>query len=389
MSEKQRLDYSFSGRSAAMKFSIDQRDLLEGLQKVSGVVPAKSPTPVLENILFELEEKSLKITGTDLEVSVTTEVVPKKVENPGAVALPARVMTEMIRSLPDIPVYFQLEEGNKLGITTDQGFYRISGISKDNFPEVPVPSQEHVISMENQKLYRMLNKTIFAVSSDELRPALMGVFIQLAGNELCMVATDGHRLSKIVDTKFPAQNFPSNMIVPPKAVQIALRHLDSEGSTQLHINDSGLSFSFGKTTLFTRLVEGQYPDYERVIPRDNDKQLVADKNLLIASVKRVSLFSSALTRQIRFSISPGKLCVLSEDIDLGGEAREELPVDYQGESMEIGYNAQYVMDLLRHVDTEEVSFLLKSPINAALVSPAQQNENEDFHMLIMPIKISS
>ncbi|NQT26299.1 DNA polymerase III subunit beta [candidate division KSB1 bacterium] len=372
-----------------MKFSIDQRDLLEGLQKVSGVVPAKSPTPVLENILFELDETALKITGTDLEVSVTTEVAPKKVDEVGAIALPARVLTEMMRSLPDIPIQFQLEEGNKLGITTDQGFYKISGISKDNFPEIPIPSQERVISMENQKLRRMLSKTIFAVSSDELRPALMGVFIQLVGNELRMVATDGHRLSKIVDTKFPTQDSPIKMIVPPKAVQIALKHLDGEGSTQLHMNESGLSFSFGKTTLFTRLVEGQYPDYERVIPRDNDQLLVADKNLLIASVKRVALFSSALTRQIRFSVSSGKLAVLSEDVDMGGEAREELSVDYQGESMEIGYNAQYVMDLIKHVDTDEVAFLLKSPINAALVSPAQQNENEDFHMLIMPIKLSS
>jgi DNA polymerase-3 subunit beta len=372
-----------------MKFSIDQRDLLEGLQKVSGVVPAKSPTPVLENVLFELDDKALKITGTDLEVSVTTEVTPKKVEAPGAIALPARVLTEMMRSLQDIPIQFQLEEGYKLGITTDQGFYRISGISKDNFPEIPMPSQEHVISVENKKLHRMLNKTIFAVSSDELRPALMGVFIQLIGNELRMVATDGHRLSKIVDKNFPAQDFPIKMIVPPKAVQIALKHLDVEGSTQLHINESGLCFSFGNTTLFTRLVEGQYPDYERVIPRDNDQLMVADKHLLIASVKRVALFSSALTRQIRFSLSPGKLAVLSEDVDIGGEAREELSVDYQGEPMEIGYNAQYVMDLIKHVDTEEASFLLKSPINAALVSPAQQDENEDFLMLIMPIKLSS
>lgn len=372
-----------------MKFSIDQRDLLEGLQKVSGVVPAKSPTPVLENVLFELDEKILKITGTDLEVSVTTEVSPKKVEEPGAIALPAKVLTEMMRSLPDIPIRFETEEGNRLGITTDQGFYKVSGISKDNFPEIPEPSQEHVISVDNEKLYRMFNKTIFAVSSDELRPALMGVFIQLVGNELRMVATDGHRLSKIVDTQFPVQDFPIKMIVPPKAVQIALKHLDDEGSSRLHINENGLCFSFGKTTLFTRLVEGQYPDYERVIPRDNDQELIADKNLLTASVKRVALFSSALTRQIRFSIAPGKLAVLSEDADMGGEAREELSVDYQGEPMEIGYNAQYVMDLIRHVDTDEVSFLLKSPINAALVSPARQEEHEDFHMLIMPIKLSS
>lgn len=372
-----------------MKFSIVQKDLLDGLQKVSGVVPSKSPTPVLENILFELEGKSLKITGTDLEVSVTTEVTPKTVEKTGSVAVPARVLTEMMRSLPDIPIAFELDDNNRIGITTDRGFYKVAGISKENYPEIPSLGEDHTIKMDNQKLRRMLSKTIFAVSSDELRPALMGVFIQLLEDEFRMVATDGHRLSKILDKNFPPVESSIKMIVPPKAVQIALKQMDAEGFTQLRMDDRGLSLSFGKTTLFTRLVEGQYPDYERVIPRDNEKKLVVNKSLLMSTVKRVSLFSSQLTHQIRFSLEPGKLSVMSEDVDMGGEAREELSVEYQEDAMDIGYNAQYLMDILKEVDTEDVVFSLKSPINAALISPAQQEENEDFLMLIMPIKLST
>jgi DNA polymerase-3 subunit beta len=374
---------------SGMKFSIVQKDLLDGLQKVSGVVPSKSPTPVLENILFELEEESLKITGTDLEVSVTTRVVPQEIERTGSVAIPARVLTEMIRSLPDILIHFELDENNRLGITTDQGYYKVAGISKENYPEIAAPGDEHAIRIDNEKLSRMFSKTIIAVSSDELRPALMGVFIQLMNDEFRMVATDGHRLSKILDKEFPPPETPLKMIVPPKAVQIALKHLTDEGTTELRMDDRGLSLSFGRTTLFTRLVEGQYPDYERVIPRDNQKRLVVNKSLLLASVKRVSLFSSALTHQVRFSVSPGKLAILSEDVDMGGEAREELNVEYQDDPMEIGYNAQYLMDVLRQIDTEDAVFSLKSPINAALVSPAQQREKEDFLMLIMPIKLSS
>jgi len=372
-----------------MKFTILQNDLLETLQIISAVVPTRSTTPILENILFDLEDDHLKMTGTDLEVSISTEVTPQQIDTPGAIALPAKVITEMIRSLPNIPVSFESDENNRIKMTTDQGFYQVAGLSKENFPEMPDISEERVIEVKNSMLSRMFSKTIFAVSSEELRPALMGVFMQIMADELRMVATDGHRLSKIVDNSFRYDDSPVRMIIPPKAVQIALKNIDEEGSTKLIIDESGLCFILDKTVLYTRLVEGEYPDYERVIPRDNDKKLIVDKNLLIASVKRVSLFSSALTHQIRFSLSPGKLAVCSEDVDIGGEAREELSVDYNDEPMEIGYNGQYSLDIIRHVDSDEVMFHLKSPVHAALVSPVQQQEEEAFLMLLMPIKLST
>jgi len=372
-----------------MKFSIIQNDLLKALQKVSGVVPTRSTTPILENILLELDNESLKITGTDLEISITTKVVPQKIDAPGAISLPARVITEMIRSLPDISIYFELDENKRIKITTDQGFYQIAGISKENYPEIPTISDKQIVEVKNSMLSRMLSKTIFAVSTEELRPALMGVFIQIMADEFRMVATDGHRLSKIIDKSFRYDDSAVRIIVPPKAVQIALKNLDQEGSTKLAIDDSGLGFIFDETTLYTRLVEGEYPDYERVIPRDCDSNMTVDKNLLMASVKRVSLFSSALTHQIRFSLSPGKLIVCSEDVDIGGEAREEVNVEYTDEPMEIGYNAQYVMDILRHIDTDEVTFQLKSPVRAAIITPTSQQKEEAFLMLIMPIKLST
>ena len=372
-----------------MKFSILQSQLLEVLQIISGVVPARSTTPILENILFDLEGDRLKLTGTDLEVSITTEVQPQQVDKPGSIALPAKVITEMIRSLPDISIHFESDENNRMKITTDQGLYQVAGLSKDNFPDMPTLSEERTIEIQNSMLSRMFSKTIFAVSTEELRPALMGVFMQIMADELRMVATDGHRLSKIVDKSFRYDDKPVRMIIPPKAVQIALKNMDEEGSTKLIIEESGLCFLFDKTVLYTRLVEGEYPDYERVIPRDNDKKLTVDKNLLLASVKRVSLFSSALTHQIRFSIEPGKLMVCSEDVDVGGEAREELAVEYNDERMEIGYNAQYTMDIIRHVDGDDVLFLVKSPVHAAIVTPAQQNDDEAFLMLLMPIKLST
>lgn len=371
-----------------MKFTVNQKNLLESLQKISGVVPARSTAPILENILFEVEENKLKITGTDLEVYITTETETKEIHKPGSVALPARVITEMVRSLPEIQILFELDENNRVKITTDQGLYQISGISKDNFPERPTFSNEKTIEIQNSLLKRMFSKTIFAVSSEELRPALMGVFIQIMADEFRMVATDGHRLSKIVDNSFRYDDSPVRMIVPPKAVQIALKNFGEEGATKLTVDESGLGFIFNKTTLYTRLVEGEYPDYERVIPKDNDKKLVVSKDLLISSVRRVSIFSSALTHQVRFSLSQGKMSIYSEDLDIGGEAKEEIKVDYSADQMEMGYNAQYLLDILKHVDSNEVTFHLNNPVRAALVTPVKQKENESFLMLIMPIKLS-
>ncbi|HHS13883.1 MAG TPA: DNA polymerase III subunit beta [bacterium] len=380
----------FSSREVSkMKFTILQNDLLEALQRISGVVPTRSTTPILENILFELDEEKLKITGTDLEISITTGVTPKKIEQTGSIALPARVITEMIRSLPAIPVQFELDETKRVRITTDQGYYQVAGISRNEFPDNPSLSEARSIELKNDLLRRMFSKTIFAVSSEELRPALMGVYMQIMPDEFRMVATDGHRLSKIIDSSFRFDEAGIQMIIPPKAVQIALKNLNEEGNIKLQLNQGGLCFIFDNTTLYTRLVEGEYPDYEKVIPRDNDKKMVVDRSLLMATVKRVSLFSSALTHQVRFSLSQNRLAVCSEDADIGGEAREELNVEYNDEPMELGYNAQYILDILKHVDDDKVVFTLKNPVRAAVVKPLSQKENESFMMLIMPIKLNS
>ena len=373
-----------------MKFSIVQKSLLEALQTVANVVPTRSTTPILENVLFELEDQKLKITGTDLEVSITTQISTEKTEEHGSIALPARVLTEMIRSLPGIPIDFESDENNKVKITTDQGLYQIAGIGKEKFPEIPKLAEKRIIEVDNTNLSRMFGNTLFAVSADELRPTLMGVFLQIMGDEFRMVATDGHRLSKIVNKNFHCEGSPVRMIVPPKAVQIVLKNMEEEGTTKLIIDESGLCFLFDDTTLYTRLVEGQYPDYERVIPKDNDKKWTANKDLLMASVKRVSIFSSALTHQVRFTLSPDKLVISSEDVDIGGEAREELKVDYTDDPMEIGYNAQYMLDILKHIDTDDVVFNLKNPVSATLITPSKEkDEEESFLMLLMPIKLSS
>jgi len=372
-----------------MKFSILQKELLNSLQVISAVVPVRSATPIAENILFTVEEEKLKITGTDIEVSMRTEIPIKESFEPGSIALPGKIITEMIRSLPNIPIHFETDDNNKVKITTDKGVYSLSGISKENYPELPTLSEENSISIASNKLKRMLTKTIFAVSSEELRPALMGVYFQIMKDELRMVATDGHRLSKIVDTDFGHDKEPVMMIIPPKAVQIAIKNFNEDGLTQIRFSNEALSFTFDGTVLYTRLVEGEYPDYEKVIPRENEFKLTVDKDMLISATKRVSIFSSALTHQIRYTLTKDNVKIQSEDVDIGGEAHEELPIEYTGEEMDIGYNAEYILDILKHIDDDKVLFHLNSPVKATLITPIKQNENESFVMLIMPIKLSS
>ena len=372
-----------------MKFSILQKDLLNSLQVISSVVPVRSATPIAENILFTVEKNMLQITGTDIEVSMRTEIPITESITPGSIALPGKIITEMIRSLPNIPITFETDESNKVKITTDKGVYSLSGISQENYPELPSLSEEKSISIASDKLKRMLTKTIFAVSSEELRPALMGVYFQIMKDELRMVATDGHRLSKIVDTDFSYDQDPVMMIIPPKAVQIAIKNFTENGLTKIQFNNEALSFTFDNTVLYTRLVEGEYPDYEKVIPRENEFKLTVDKEVLISATKRVSIFSSALTHQIRYSLTQDSLKIQSEDVDIGGEAKEELSVEFSGEEMDIGYNAEYILDILKHIDDDQVLFHINSPVKATLVTPIKQKENESFVMLIMPIKLSS
>lgn len=372
-----------------MKFSILQEKLLKSLQIISSVVPVRSVTPVAENILFSVEGNTLQITGTDIEVSLRTRIDLEGDVKPGSVALPGKVITEIIRSLPNIPIKFEKDENDRVEIRTDKGVYNISGKIVDDYPDLPDLSEEKEIVLSNKKLKRMLSKTIFAVSSEELRPALMGVFLQIRKDELRMVATDGHRLSKIEDKDFSYYDEPVEMIIPPKAVQIAIKNIEDEGTTVVRFNKEGLIFNFKETVLYTRLVEGEYPDYERVIPRDNDKKMIIEKDLLTSSTKRVSIFSSSFTHQIRFSIKKGNLVIYSEDIDIGGEAREEIPVEYDDDEMEIGYNAEYILDILKHIEEDKVMFHLSSSTRAALVTPIEQKMNESFIMLIMPIKLNS
>ncbi|HEX9974435.1 MAG TPA: DNA polymerase III subunit beta [bacterium] len=373
-----------------MHFTVSKGVFQKGLQKVVGVIPTKTTIPILENVLLELKENKLQITGTDLEICISTEVSVNG-ELDGACAVPAKSLNEILRELPEVPIDIQLEDENKISIRTKNGLYKLGSQPKEEFPSIVLEESEGYIEIEREVLSRMINKTIFAVSTDELRTTLMGVYFQLLPDEFRCVATDGHRLAKINNKSLKSPDFQKNVIVPTKALSLILRNLESTDEikqVKISFGENHVIFRFSETFIYSKIIEGQYPKYENVIPMDNDKKMTVNKEELTAAVKRVAIFSNSFTHQIKFDIKSDVLKISSEDIEYGGEGTEEIAVKYDLDELEIGYNGLYVLELIRNIDTDEVVFTLKDSISAAIVTPITQIENENLMMLIMPIRLN-
>jgi DNA polymerase-3 subunit beta len=356
----------------------------------------------LTNILFELEGPRLRLTGTDLEVSIIT-FLDVRGEQDGAAAFPAKRLFDIIRELPDLPITVETDKNNRLMLTTEKGNYKLAGESSDEYPHIASEAFVSQISYSMSRFLRMIDKSIFAVSSDELRTTLMGVLLELRPHELRLVATDGHRLAKICDTAYvmsaateakPEALFVKpetgvmQAIMPTKALQLLTRNADQSDLLEVAISENHLTFRLSATTIYSKLINGQFPNYERVIPTDNDQTMIIDRDLLAAAVRRAAIFANQITHQIRWSLAPGKITISAEDVEVGGEAHEALAAQYEGKAMDIGYNAQYVQELLRHVDSEEVLVRLKDPGSAATIEPVQQKEGEMHTMLLMPIRLN-
>lgn len=371
-----------------MKFTVSSADFQRGLAKISGVVPSKSTLPILENILFDLKKNSLRAVATDLEVAVSI-VIDVKGSEDGTVTIPARRLLDTLRSLPDVQLVVSVDvASHKVKLITETGEYTIMGESSEEFPAVPQFKADQQNQIELTLLKKVIGGTAFAVSADELRPAMTGMLIQLSDKEFRAVATDGHRLVRYTTSSIKGIKAIEEIIIPSKALTLLAKSVE-EAEGVMTTNASHVQFQFGSTTLTSRLIQEKYPNYESVIPLDNEKSLTIDREELLASVRRVALYSSSTTHQIRFSMKANELRVTAEDVDFGGEAREKLRCIYDGEDMEIGFNSTYVVDLLSHLDAESVTFRFNNPVRAAVVSPTNQRSGEDILMLVMPVRLNA
>jgi DNA polymerase-3 subunit beta len=370
-----------------MKFTVETGDLLKALLRTNNVVPSKSTLPILENILFDLDGNMLTMTATDLEVSISISLTVKGNIN-GKIAVPAKRLMETVRTLTETPILFTADlSNNKLKMITATGEYRLTGEVSTEFPTIPEFKEGENIIFENQMFRRLIQKTVFAVSGDELRPAMMGVMLQIKPQEVCAAATDGHRLVRMVTKKISGGEQTREVIIPIKALNLIAKFAE-DGSTTISLNESHIRFAFENTVLISRIIQEKYPNYESVIPLENDKKLVVAKESLIASVRRVALYSSSTTHQIRFQVRKEDLRISAEDVDFGGEANEKISCDYSADELEIGFNANYVIDILAHIDSDEILFTFSNPTRAAIVQPLTQRESEDILMLVMPIRLN-
>lgn len=375
-----------------MKFTAVSSDLQKALSKIISVVPAKSTLPILENVLFELTGNDLRMTASDLEISMTV-VLAVGGERDGRVAVPAKKLNETLRALPTVDLLFSADDAsNRIAVKTDQGEYKMAGENAANFPEAEGIQEDFSLQLETDLLKGIIARTVHAVSTDDLRPSMMGVLFQWKADAFFAVATDGHRLVRIKHTgALAAANTEGNrdVIIPAKALHIVAKSL-GDGEVAVQFGRSHVRFTFNEITLTSRVIDERYPNYESVIPLENDKQLTVSRAALIAAVQRCSIFSNAITNQIRFSVGKEEVRVSAEDMDIGGEAREVVRAEFSvDEDLEIGFNARYITEALQHLDSGDVVFFFSAPTRAGLIQPKKQEDDHEVLMLVMPLRLNA
>ncbi|MBC8344815.1 MAG: DNA polymerase III subunit beta [Candidatus Marinimicrobia bacterium] len=371
-----------------MKISTSKTELQSALQKLSKATPTRSTLPILSNVLFTVQEGGTVLRTTDLEITIIVNL-PTSVELPGSVAIPIQTLLDITNELSDdTRITLTSDENNKIEMVTEVGSYDIMGKPAEEFPAIPEVDNRKATGVSARALKDLISKTSFAVSRDELKPALTGVLFRFGKNELTAVATDGHRLVRYTRNDYTTDEFSGDVIVPRKFLSLLLGVLSGEDSIKMWMGENHMTTSIGEDTYFTRIIDERFPDFESVIPKDNDKEFSASQGELLSAVRRVSIFSNKSTHQIALRLNKEKSQITTEDPEKSSKAQEKISGEFDGEDLVIGYNALYLKDILSHVDNEKVIIKLKTPISAALFYPGVQKENANLTMLLMPIRLN-
>ena len=369
-----------------MKLTITREQLQEGLVAVAASVPAKTTLPILSNILLEATRDGIRLSGTDLDIAVST-IVSASVDQEGAITLPARKLVEIVRELPNAAIRLTAAGEQRVTIECGRSKFRLLGLPREEFPAFPGVKFDGGWKAASQDLQKLISHVAFAASTEESRPILNGVLWELRPDRMRMVATNGHRLARMDIPASPAAaSEQAELIVPPKALEQIRRLFGSDEEVEIARSENHLGFRSATTQVFTRLIEGPYPNYEQVIPRENDKAATADKAALTAALRRMSIVASDQTHRIRMAFANGscKLSVQTPDL---GEAQEELGVSYEGDPLEIGFNAAYLLEILKYIPTDEVRMTFKAPERAATCEPVGWDDPASYLTLVMPLRL--
>ncbi|TFG54448.1 MAG: DNA polymerase III subunit beta [Gemmatimonadales bacterium] len=368
-----------------MKLTITREQLQEGLVAVAASVPAKTTLPVLSNVLLEAGSNGLHLSGTDLDIAVSTTVAAS-VEDEGAITLPARKLVEIVRELPSASIRLATAGEQRVTIECGRSRFKLLGLPREEFPAFPAVDFSHGWRASAKDLHKLITHVAFAASTEESRPILNGVLWELRAERMRMVATNGHRLARMDIPVAGGGGEEADLIVPPKALEQIRRLFKPDDEVEIAKTENHLGFRSSSTQVFTRLIEGPYPNYEQVIPRENDKIATADKAALTAALRRMSIVASDQTHRVRLAFANGscKLSVQTPDL---GEAQEEITITYDGSPLEIGFNASYFLEILKYIPTDEVRMTYKAPERAATCEPVGWDDPASFLALVMPLRL--
>ena len=371
-----------------MKYIVNSSYLLRQLSNINGVITTNPVVPILENFLFEIEKNVLTVTASDLQTSMITEINVESKEK-GSIAVPARILLDTLKNLPDQPVTFSIDESTySIEISSDNGRYKLSGENATDFPKVPAVSNDFSAVISSDVLARAVNNTIFATSSDELRPAMTGVYVNLGEKNTTFVATDGHRLVRYRRTDIKSDN-GNAIIIPRKALNLLKATLPTENTdVSIDFNMSNAFFKFGSIRMICRLIDERFPDYENVIPAQNTIKMTISRTDLLGSLKRIAIYANKTTHQVRLKITGSELQVSAEDLDFSNEANERLSCEHEGEDIEIGFNAKFIIEMLSNLDTDQVKLNMSAPNKAGVILPVEKDKDEDILMLVMPVMLN-
>lgn len=375
-----------------MKFVVSSMELLGHLQAISRVISSKNTLPILDNFLFSLDDGKLEITASDLESTLITQIPLENTDGTGVIAVPARILSDTLKEFPDIPLTFEINnESLTIVIQSENGKFSIMGQNGAEFPQMPVikDDQKQQMELEKDLLLSGISKTLFATADDELRPVMNGIFLELSPDDLTFVASDAHKLVRYKRTDASASS-ASSFILPKKPAALLKNILPrEENNIILEFDDRNASFTLTNYKLVCRLVEGNYPSYNSVIPSNNPFKVSIDRLSLYNTLKRVSVFSNQASNLVKLSFKGNLLDISAQDIDFSISANERLSCQYDGDDMEIGFKSTFLIEILANLASDDVILELSDPTRAGILLPSEvSNENEDTLMLLMPMMIN-
>jgi DNA polymerase-3 subunit beta len=372
-----------------MKFIVSSIALLKKLQIVGGVINSSNTIPVLDHFLFELESSNLTITASDLETTMSTTIDVDS-ESKGKLAIPSKLLLDTLKTFPEQPLTFVVLENNIIEINSNHGKYALAYSDGEQFPKTIQLDNPSSTKLSSEVLLKAINNTLFAAGNDDLRPVMSGVFFQLSNNSLTFVATDAHKLVKYTRSDFSASE-TAEFIMPKKPLNLLKAILnDNADEIEVEYNNSNAKFILDDTLIICRLIDGNYPNYEAVIPKENPNVLTIDRVQFLNSVKRVSIFSNKTTHQIRLKAAGAELNISAEDLDFSNKAEERLTCDYQGDDIQIGFNSRFLLEMLNNLTSSEIKLEMSLPNRAGILKPTSGSvEGESITMLVMPVMLNS